>query len=83
MLWNEGAYSDTDQSSFAQLINAGYDAVKSVYPKAKVIIHVDKGNLLGTWLFDGLVPIGAKWDVIGMSLYPDDSDWEMVKLTTV
>ncbi len=78
MLWNEGAYSDTDQSSFAQLINAGYDAVKSVYPKAQVIIHVDKGNMLGrfTWLFDGLKANGAKWDVIGMSLYPDDSDWE-------
>ena len=78
MLWKEGAYSDTDQSSFAQLINAGYDAVKSVYPKAQVIIHVDKGNMLGrfTWLFDGLKANGAKWDVIGMSLYPDDSDWE-------
>ena len=78
MLWNEGAYSDTDQSSFAQLINAGYDAVKAIYPDAKVIIHVDKGNQLGrfTWLFDGLKANGAKWDVIGMSLYPDDSDWE-------
>ena len=59
-------------ANFAAYINAGYDAVKAVYPQAKVIVHVDEGNNLGqyTWMFDGLKKNG-KWDVIGMSLYPE------------
>lgn len=77
MLWPMGKVSDGNFANFAQLVNAGYDAAKEVYPKTKVIVHVDQGNKLGkfTWLFDGLKAAGGKWDVIGMSLYPDDSDW--------
>lgn len=43
-------------ANFAAYINAGYDAVKEVYPNAKVIVHVDKGQDLGglTWLYDNL-----------------------------
>ena len=68
-------------TNFIQLVNSGYDAVKAVYPDAKVIVHVDQGQNLGrfTWMFDGLRAGGAKWDIIGMSLYPgnpDGSDWE-------
>jgi len=61
-----------NMANFAGYITAGYDAVKSVYPKAKVVVHLDKGNNLSqyTWLFDGLKNNGGKWDVIGMSLYP-------------
>ncbi len=78
MLWEVGRYSDSNKSNFAQLITAGYDAVKSVYSDAKVIVHVDQGDKLSrfTWLFDGLKENGAKWDAIGMSLYPEDSTWE-------
>ena len=92
MLWNDedgdAALKVTGRASknmanFAAYINAGYDAVKAVYPEAKVIVHLDKGNNLGqyTWMFDGLKQNGAKWDVIGMSLYPDwitDQTWEQV-----
>ena len=51
--------------------------------EAKVIVHLDKGKNLSqiTWMFDGLKQNGAKWDVIGMSLYPDwitDQTWEQV-----
>lgn len=78
MLWNVGLYSNDNKSNFAELINAGYDAVKSVYSDAKVIVHVDGGDNLErfTWLFDGLKENNAKWDVIGMSLYPEDDTWE-------
>ena len=92
MLWNDedgdAALKVTGRASknmanFAAYINAGYDAVKGVYPNAKVIVHLDKGNNLGqyTWMFDGLKQNAAKWDVIGMSLYPDwitDQTWEQV-----
>ncbi len=57
---------------------AGYEAVKEVYPKAKVVVHIDQGQKLDrfTWIFDILKNNGGKWDVIGMSLYPEDKDWE-------
>jgi arabinogalactan endo-1,4-beta-galactosidase len=76
MLWPEGRAS-TNMANFAQLVNAGYDAVKAVFPTAKVIVHVSNGwdNSLFRWLFDGLKNNGAKWDVIGMSLYPTTSNW--------
>ena len=76
MLWPEGKAS-TNMANFAQLINAGYDAVKSVFPSAKVIVHVSNGydNSLFRWMFEGLKANGAKWDVIGMSLYPTAANW--------
>lgn len=87
MLWNDADGDDAlkvtgraskNMANFAAYINAGYDAVKGVYPNAKVIVHLDKGNNLGqyTWMFDGLKQNGAKWDVIGMSLYPEDNNWQ-------
>ncbi|MET0392250.1 MAG: glycosyl hydrolase 53 family protein [Chitinophagaceae bacterium] len=76
MLWPEGKAS-INMSNFAQLVNAGYDAVKNVFPSAKVIVHVSNGNdnSLFRWLFDGLKSNGGKWDVIGMSLYPEPATW--------
>lgn len=76
MLWPEGKAS-VSMNNFAQLVNAGYDAVKSVFPSAKVIVHVSNGwdNNLFRWLLDGLKSNGGKWDVIGMSLYPSPTGW--------
>ena len=92
MLWNDADGADAlavtgraskNMANFAAYVNAGYDAVKAVYPDAKVIVHLDKGNKLSQyiWMFDGLKQHGAKWDVIGMSLYPDwitDQTWQQV-----
>lgn len=76
MLWPEGRAS-VSMANFASLINAGYNAVKSVFPSTKVIVHISNGfdNTLFRWMFDGLQSNGAKWDVIGMSLYPTASNW--------
>jgi arabinogalactan endo-1,4-beta-galactosidase len=76
MLWPEGKAS-VNMGNFAQMVNAGYDAVKSVFPAAKVIVHVSNGwdNSLFRWMFDGLKANNAKFDVIGMSLYPSASNW--------
>jgi len=76
MLWPDGKAS-TNMANFAQLVNAGYDAVKAVFPSAKVIVHISNGydNSLFRWMFDGLKNNSAKWDVIGMSLYPTASNW--------
>lgn len=76
LLWPEGKAS-TNMAAYAQLITAGYDAVKSVFPDAKVVVHLSNGwnNALFRWSFDGLKSNGSKWDVIGMSLYPSSTDW--------
>lgn len=76
MLWPDGKAS-TNMNNFAQLVSAGYDAVKEVFPSAKVIVHVSNGynNSLFRWMFDGLKNNAAKYDVIGMSLYPSPTDW--------
>jgi len=79
MLWPDGMAS-TNMANYAALNNAGYDAVKSVFPNAKVIVHVQDGNnnSLFRWLFDGLLTDGGKWDVIGMSLYPSPTNWNVM-----
>lgn len=78
MLWNDGRAS-TSMANFASLITSGYNAVKAVFPSAKVIVHISNGydNSLFRWIFDGLQSNGAgsKYDVIGMSLYPTTSNW--------
>jgi arabinogalactan endo-1,4-beta-galactosidase len=76
MLWNDGKAS-TSMSNFAGLVTSGCNAVKAVFPSAKVIVHISNGydNSLFRWMFDGLKANGAKYDVIGMSLYPSTSNW--------
>lgn len=57
--------------AYAQLFKEGYDAVKSVCPDAQVIVHLDDGfdQELYDWNLDILRSGGARWDIIGMSLY--------------
>ena len=76
MLWPDGRAS-ANMTNFAQLVNAGYDAVKAVDSSIKVIVHISNGydNSLFRWMFDGLKNNRAKWDIIGMSLYPTATNW--------
>lgn len=75
MMWPLGEY--TNGSNYAELTNAGYDAVKSIFPEAKVIVHLDGGDNLVyyTTIFDYLKANGGKYDMIGMSLYPEENNW--------
>lgn len=79
MLWDDGKAS-ANMRNFAWLINSGYDAVKAVNTSTKVIVHLAncENNALYRWMFDGLKTNGAKWDVIGASIYPTQTgngDW--------
>lgn len=72
MLWPLGSIDNG--SNYAELTNAGYNAVKAVFPEAKVIIHIDGGDNLAlyTRVFDYMKANNGKYDMIGMSLYPEN-----------
>jgi arabinogalactan endo-1,4-beta-galactosidase len=76
MLWEDGRATKSFPN-LARLITSGHDAVKAVFPDAKVIVHISNGYDSGLfrWMFDGLKANGAKFDVIAMSLYPTAANW--------
>lgn len=78
---------EKNPAQYAALNNAGYDAAKSVFPKAKCIVHLDNGNDPQRYdrMFDALETYGGKYDMIGMSVYPfwaaqsgETGGWEKV-----
>lgn len=77
LLWEDGRAS-ANMANFAKLITAGYQGVKDVSSTTQVIVHISNGydNSLFRWVFDGLKSNGAKWDIIGLSLYATASNWQ-------
>lgn len=77
MLWPDGRASGSDFANLVKFINSGYSAVKAVFPSAQVVLHLANGenNTTFRWFFDGMKNNGAKYDVIGMSHYPNSTNW--------
>ena len=71
-----GKVSGSSVNHFVEYFNAGSDAVKAVYPEASVILHLDNGWDISTltWFYDLMKTYPARYDMIGLSLYP--SYWE-------
>jgi len=71
MLWEDGRAS-THMNNFAGMIKSGYNAVKAIDTTIQVIVQLSNGhdNEMFRWMFQGLKDNGAKWDIIGMSVYP-------------
>lgn len=80
MVWPIGRIPD-HMETYVELSNAGYDAVKKVYPDAIVITHLDDGynRFLYEYVFNAMKRLGGKFDAIGMSVYPY---WSKVDQTT-
>ena len=70
-LWDMG-HATNNPKQYAGLFASGYEAVKEVFSDAIVIVHLDNGwdENLYNWNLDILKNDGAKFDMIGMSLYP-------------
>ncbi|MCR5709259.1 MAG: arabinogalactan endo-1,4-beta-galactosidase [Bacteroidales bacterium] len=86
MLWPDGQnYTDAGFASYVQLHNSGYDAAKAVFPSAKVMVHVDNGWKWETlkWFFNSFDIKGGKFDLIGLSLYPEKSNWQSYNKQTL
>ena len=74
-LWPVGRVPD-QMAQYAALTDAGYAAVKEVFPQAQVIVHLDCASDPKRYdlVFDGLQAHHARWDMIGLSVYPY---WDM------
>lgn len=79
MLWETCRVSGNSASNFIRVFNAGASAVKTVFPNAKVILHLDNGWKFETlqWFLDLMSSGGAAYDMLGLSLYP--SYWNASK----
>lgn len=80
MIWDSGRidWNKSGQAAWAgyvALSNAGYDAVKAVLPQAQVLVHIDKGPDDNAWFFRSFKQYGGKFDMIGLSHYPE-SAWQ-------
>ena len=86
MLHPLGKVQGQTAGNFVQFANAGYQAVKTVFPDAKVILHVSNGHDPGLfdWFFSLMKDNSARYDIIGMSLYPvwwENGGWSQWKGT--
>ena len=63
---------DLNPQQYAGFFATGYEACKKVFPDAIVMVHLDNGfdKDLYDYNLGVLKTGGAKWDMIGMSLYP-------------
>lgn len=74
-LWPMG-HTKENMKQYAGLTDAGYAAVKQVFPDAQVIVHLDAAcdPYRYDYIFEGLRKYMARYDMIGMSVYPY---WDM------
>ena len=79
MLWPDGRAS-RNMGNFAKMVNSAYDAIKAVDSTIQAVVQLSNAHDadMYKWMFDGLKSNGAKWDIIGMSVYPEWAhlDWE-------
>lgn len=66
------ARAEEHMDHYAGITDTCYAAVKEVYPDAICIVHLDCGSDLRRYrfIFDGLEQYHARYDMIGMSMYP-------------
>lgn len=87
MLWPEGQLWDekgdlaNGWSNYAGLSNAGYNAAKAIFADAAVMVHQNNAWEDLDWWFKKFKAAGGKFDMIGLSHYPQaeaDKTWQNV-----
>lgn len=76
MVWATGeiTWNPNNFANYVTLSNAGYDAVKAVFPAAYVIVHHSDAYKDLAWFYTAFKNAGGKFDMIGLSHYPE-TDW--------
>ena len=65
-------------TNYVALSNAAYDAVKEVLPDTYVIVHIANAYQAAEydgWFYKEFKEAGGKFDIIGLSHYPDPKYW--------
>jgi len=72
MLWESGRVAGSSIGQFVNYFHAGREAVRAVYPQAKVILHLDNGWNADTlnWFLTLMKGHSLDYDILGLSLYP-------------
>ncbi|MBP8948296.1 MAG: arabinogalactan endo-1,4-beta-galactosidase [Candidatus Promineofilum sp.] len=70
LLWPDADYQNFD--NMAELLTAGYQAVKECSPDTLVMLHIAEGgdNELAKWWFGNITRRDVPFDLIGISYYP-------------
>ncbi|MCM1490994.1 MAG: glycosyl hydrolase 53 family protein [Muribaculum sp.] len=71
MLWDMGR-AQTNMEQYAGFTDESYAAAKKVFPDITCIVHLDCGADIDRYhrILNGLDKYGARYDMIGMSVYP-------------
>ena len=80
-LWTEKGDIANGWKNYATLSNAGYDAAKRVFSDAIIIVHQNNAWEDLDWWFKKFKAAGGKFDMIGLSHYPQaesDKTWQNV-----
>ena len=80
MIWDSGKIDWNKSGSarytnYVAVSNASYDAVKEVLPKTQVIVHHSNAKDDNVWFYREFRAAGGKFDMIGLSHYPDWNNW--------
>jgi arabinogalactan endo-1,4-beta-galactosidase len=83
MLWETGKASTGGFANYASFLNSGSLAVKTFDSSIETILHLANGNNnnLYQWNIGGLLNNGLvfnRFDIIGMSLYPEEDNWKQL-----
>lgn len=72
LLFPYGRAAGTSWDNLALFLQTGYDAVKSVSPTSRVILHLDDAGNYGKYetFFDRMIQHEVDYDIIGPSYYP-------------
>jgi len=72
-LWTSSGDVKDGWSNYAALSNAGYDAAKAVFNDAVILVHLNNAYEDLDWWFAKFKAAGGKFDMIGLSHYPQNA----------
>jgi len=73
-LWTDNGDIVNGWTNYATISNAGYEAAKKIFSDAYVFVHLNKASEDLEWWFTKFKNAGGKFDMIGLSHYPQSDD---------